>query len=299
MYRFLACIFVATAMIGTMVAAGTTYAADTHFTTATTETLKSKQADDINQGAIPAPKLGRSAFDRETFEEFVDMRIGSGDPVYWYGLGVISSYPDGEILARLEGIDLGRLHRPDPSAPMAHMLTRKFIVFRDPNTNELLRDEAGKVRFIGYDYQYFTWTLEGDELMWSIEQGAKDKVVRNTGGEGAEVRKMGDLTVMTTPVPINSKVVQAWEKYDFLILPEGSAEPRYQTVWAKYTPNFSWMPEGFSTMHSWLYRYDNYEDLPQSIRTVIETEPGLDLWRDPPKDLDEIRELQRSGGDYR
>ena len=110
---------------------------------------------------------------------------------------------------------------------------------------------------------------------------------------------MGDLTVMTTPVPINSTVVQAWEKYDFLLMPEGSAEPRFQVVWGKYTPNFSWMPEGFSTMYSWLYRYDSYESLPESARTLMETEPELSLWRSPPESLEEIRELQRTGQNYR
>ena len=52
-------------------------------------------------------------------------------------------------------------------------------------------------------------------------------------------------------------------------------------------------------MHSWLYRYDDYDDLPESIRTIIEGEPGMDLWREPPQDVDEIRELQRTGENYR
>ncbi len=293
MGRFLAVVFFAAAIIGTMVSAGTTYAADTNFTTATTGTNDYKEEDAIDRDARLTPTVTRNGFDRETFEEFVEMRIGTGDPIYWYGLGVISSYPDGKILARLEGVDLGRLHRPDPNVPLAHMYTRKFIVFRDPETNELMRDETGKINFRSFDYQYFTASLDGDVLRLDIESGSGDKLFKFSGGEENEVRKVGDLTVITMPVPINSPVVQAWEKYDFLILPEGSAEPRYQIVWAKYSPNFPWMGPGFNTQHAWLYRYDAYEDLPQSIRTVIETEPGLDLWREPPKDLDEIRELQR------
>ena len=136
-------------------------------------------------------------------------------------------------------------------------------------------------------------------MRYEIESGSRDKLKTTVGTGGNEIRRMGDLTIITTPVPIDSPVVQAWEKYDFLVMPEGSAEPRYQTVWGKYTPNFSWMPEGFSTMHSWLYRYNAYQDLPQSIRTIIETEPGMDLWREPPKDVAQIRKLQQSGENYR
>ncbi len=258
-----------------------------------------EQAEGSGAPERQIPPVMRSGFDRDSFEEFIEARIGTGETVYWYGMGVINSYPDGKPLARLEGVDLGKLYRPNPDEPEAYMITRKFSVFRDPDTGELMRDEAGKMRFIAYDYQYFKWTLEGDDLRYEIESGTLEKLKTTIGTGGNEIRRMGDLTVITTPVPINSPVVQAWEKYDFLIMPEGSAEPRHQIVWGKYTPNFSWMPEGFSTMHSWLYRYDDYDALPDSIRTIIEEEPGMDLWREPPKDVDEIRELQRTGKDYR
>jgi len=253
----------------------------------------------MNDMTFPELITTRAGFDRDTFEQFVEMRGGTGDPVYWYGCGVITSYPEGKPIARIEGVDLGKLLRPDTSVPKAKMLTRKFVAFRDYETNELLRDENGKMRFIGYGYQNFTWSLEGDQLLYEIEQGSKDSIVINKGGQGAEVRTMGGLTVMTTPVPINSRVVQAWEKYDFLILPDGSPPPRYQSVWGKYTPNFSWMGEGFCTMYMWSYRYDSFETLPESYRNIVLNEPGMLMWKLPPMDLDEIAELQRTGQNYR
>jgi len=277
MHRFLVCVLVAVSMIGMMVAADAPKTEEVH-------TMKLDTT---------IPSLGRSGFDRETFEQFVEMRIGTGDPVYWYGLGVISSYPDGKVLARVEGVDIGKLHRPDPNVPLAHFYTRKFVVFRDPETNEIIRDEAGEVILRGFPYQLFTVSLDGDVLRTDIESGAGERLSKFSAGIENEVRKIGDLTVFTMPVPINVPAMQAWEKYDFLVLPEGSAEPRYQVTWSKYSPNFPWMGEGFNVQHAWLYRYDSYEDLPQSARTIIETIPGADLWRNPPKDLDEIRELQR------
>ncbi len=294
MGRFLVAVFVAAAIIGTMVAAGTVYAADTKEVVGAVGITNDGKESVMNKNATPGPTVPRNVFDRETFEQFVEMRIGTGDPIYWYGTGVISSYPDGKVLARVEGVDLGRLHRPDPDVPLAHMYTRKFIVFRDPETNELMHDEAGDVIFRGFPYQFFTTWLEGDVLRTDIESGAGDKLFKFSAGKENEVRKIGDLTVFTMPAPINSPAMQAWEKYDFLVLPEGSAEPRYQVTWAKYSPNFPWMGEGFNSQHAWLYRYDSYEELPQSVRTIIETLPGADLWREPPKDLDERRALQNA-----
>lgn len=287
MHRFLAFVFV----IAPLIATGPLNAADSHVATAATET-QTKEVDAMTQEGTRIPKSGRNTFDRDTFEQFVEMRIGTGDPVYWYGQGVISNFPDGKIIARVEGVDLGRLHRPDPDVPLAHFYTRKFVVFRDPETDEILRDEAGKIILRGFPYQYFKVWLDGDVLRTDIESGAGETMFKLSAGEENEVRHIGDLTVFTMPVPINSPTMQAWEKYDFLVLPEGSAEPRNQVTWSKYSPNFPWMGPGFNTQHAWLYRYDAYEDLPQSVRTIIETVPGADLWRNPPKDLDEIRALQ-------
>ncbi len=264
----------------------------------TTSTTK-MELSTMSSGSIPTPAVTRSGFTREDFETLVDVRIGDGDPIYWYGVGVVNSFPDGKILARVEGVDLGKLHRPDPNKASAQMYTRKFVVFRDPDTNELLRDEEDKVRFIGFNYQNFTWRLEGDYLMYDVEQGSGEQVFTVTEGRGNEIRKMGGLTVITTPVFVESPVGNWWEKYDLLIQDENDVEPRYQYVWGRYGPNFSFMGGGFNTMTSWLYRYDNYEDLPQSIRDIIENEPGMDLWRNPPMNREEIQELQASGENYR
>ena len=137
----------------------------------------------MSNETIQSPPVKRSGFSREDFETLVDVRIGNGEPVFWYGVGVVNSFPDGKVLARVEGVDLGKLYRPDPSVASAQMYTRKFIVFRDPETNELFRDEEGKVRFIGFNYQNFTWRLEDDYLMYDVEQGSGDQIFTVTEGQ--------------------------------------------------------------------------------------------------------------------
>lgn len=260
---------------------------------------KRKDTKKMDTSKIEPPKVSRSGFTRDDFEQFAEMRIGTGDPVYWYGFGVISRYPDGKELARVEGVDLGRLYRPDPDVPSVHMYTRKFIVFRDPETNEIMRDADGKMRFVGFNYQFFRWHLDGDVLHFEAEQGVGDQVFTVPGGRESEIRRIGDLTTITTPVYVESPIGDWWEKYDFTISHSATQEPRYQSVWSSYRPAFSFMEEGKITMHMWSLRYDAYEDMPESLRTVIENEPGMILWKEPPKDIDEIRELQRTGESYR
>jgi hypothetical protein len=51
------------------------------------------------------------------------------------------------------------------------------------------------------------------------------------------------------------------------------------------------MGDGRSSMHACFHRYDRYIDLPESIRSFVEE--YAPMWKEPPKDLDEIRELQQ------
>lgn len=240
----------------------------------------------------PVPNTTRSGFDRGTFEQFINMRIGSGDPVCWYGCGVVNSYPKGEVLCRLEGVELMRLYRPDPDVPLVYQFSRNFVVFRDSKTNEIMRDSFGQSRVIAQPYQYLTYTLDGDVLRYESERGSGANILRITGGENTEVRTVGDVTIVTSPAWLDIPSDQHWEKYDFIIADSAHEAPRFQIVWGRYGPNFEFLGEGFSTAHMWLYRYECYEVLPQSIRTVIETEAGMDLWTRPPSSLDEIRDLQ-------
>ncbi len=240
----------------------------------------------------PVPDTMRSGFDRGTFEQFIDMRIGSGEPVCWYGCGVVNGYPKGEVLCRLEGVELMRLYRPDPDVPLAYQYSRNFVVFRDAKTNEIMCDSSGQARMIAQPYQYLTYTLDGDVLRYESERGSGADVLRISGGDNTEVRTVGDVTIVTSPAWLDTPSDRHWEKYDFIVAGGACEAPRFQIVWGRYGPNFDFLGTGFSTAHMWLYRFDGYEVLPQSIRTVIENEAGMALWKMPPSNLDEIRDLQ-------
>jgi hypothetical protein len=43
-------------------------------------------------------------------------------------------------------------------------------------------------------------------------------------------------------------------------------------------------------MHGYFRRYDNYMDIPATLRDFVEEHAPM--WKEPPRDMDEIRELQ-------
>lgn len=238
-----------------------------------------------------------AGFDEAAFDLWVDARAGAGEPVYWYSTGTVRAYPSGELLFLMEGYDTARSHRPNPEAPLAHQYNRKIYVFRDPDSGEILETWNGQdVEPVAYPYQFITYALEGDSLKTSVEQGAGERVRTVEGGAMAH-RLVGDTHVFTAPVfldfpiPGTDSRYQAWENYDFFIQPEaGVAEP-HQLSWARVGPLPPWAGGGQSVMHLVTWRVESFDDVPAGFRRYIEEEAPL--WKAPPRDLAEIRELQQ------
>jgi hypothetical protein len=52
------------------------------------------------------------------------------------------------------------------------------------------------------------------------------------------------------------------------------------------------MGGGRSSMHAYFHRYDRYADIPETLRSFIEE--YAPMWKEPPRDMDEIRDLQKA-----
>ncbi len=246
--------------------------------------------------AQPLPAAARG-FDRESFDRWVEMRVGSGAPVYWYCIGTVYSWPEGRPLMRVEGIDTARLDRSLGTASVAHQLSRKTFVYRDLETNAILTAWQGQpLPPIEYPYQYITYALEGDGLTTWVEQGSGPRVQRIGPGQDMVVRRLGNTLVFTAPLFLDFPApdgtrMQAFENYDFFVQPAGSGVRHpYQISWLRYGD----LPAGIgkAVMHMVAWRVDRYEELPESIRGHLDRDARL--WREPPRDLAEIRELQRA-----
>jgi hypothetical protein len=233
-------------------------------------------------------------FDEELFEIFLEARVGTGEPVYWYSIGEVYSYPDGALLARMEGFDTARLVRDDADPHTAYQLSRKTFTYRDPDTNEVIREVDGKpATHIKYPYQYITYKLVGDQLQTFVEQGSGNRLTKLGPAKEMVAHRLGDVAVFSAPLFLNFETprgtYEAFEHYDFFIQPDGSMPN--QLSWVRYGDLPPFLGPGKTIIHLVSWRVDSFDELPETMKKWVETD--AQLWREPPKDLAEIRELQK------
>jgi hypothetical protein len=246
-------------------------------------------------GIGPAPAAERG-FDPALFQQWVEMRVGRGEPVYWYCVGTVFSWPSGKPLMHVEGIDTARLDRALSTPTLAHQLSRKTFIYRDLDSNAVLTEWQGKpLAPIEYPYQYITYELAGDGLTTWVEQGAGARVQRIGPGTDILARRLGNTVAFSAPLFLDfpgrdGARIQAFENYDFFAhaASTGVQHP-YQISWLRYGELGSGI--GASVMHMVAWRIDRYQDLPATIRDYLERDAKL--WREPPRDLAEIRRLQQ------
>ena len=246
---------------------------------------------------IDKQKLLAGGHSREDFERWVDMRCGTGEPVYWYGWGDMSTYPEGKMIARLEGFDTGRLYRPDPDKPEVELLARKHVAFRDPETGELLRGDDGAPYWMDqFVFQHFTWKLDGDRIIYKADVAYSDPAKAQWGAYDGEIQKFERMRIYTCPVQItfpfpgpDGKPVYGHECYDFVERQDGD-KIRYHGTWSGFYPMPPWAGSGNCTMHAYFQRFNSYEELPETTRAFVEE--YAPMWKQPPKDHAEIDSLR-------
>ncbi len=237
----------------------------------------------------PDGRLSAGGFSRDDFERYVDCRYGTGGPVFWYGWGGFTTVPGGQMFARTEGYEVGRLYRPNPDEPEVHLLNRKLMVFRNPQTGEAIQLPDGSPMWLSdYTYQHIRTRLEDGRLSSYAEQGVGDAYGEVTGGQNTEVQHFEDMSVFTTPAQYSidwNGEQPVWETYHWIERRLGD-KIVYDGVWAGDFPLPPGFPPGRGTMHAYFHRYDAFETLPGTIRAFVEE--YAPLWKAPPADMDEI-----------
>ncbi len=237
-----------------------------------------------------------NGFDAAAYRQWVEMRVGSGEPVYWYCIGTVFSYPDGRPLMKMEGVDTARLDRSQSTPTVAHQLSRKTFVYRDLQSGAILREWQGKpLPPIAYPYQYITYAHEGSGVVSWVEQGKAPRVQRIGPGTDTVARRIGDSMMFSAPVFLDFPTAgggryEAFENYDFFVAPASAGlKFPYQISWVRYGDLAGGTQK--TIMHLVAWRVDRYADLPASIRDYLESEAPM--WKQPPQDIGEIRQLQR------
>lgn len=233
-------------------------------------------------------------FSASDFQRFVEMRVGAGQPVYWYCIGEVYEYPAGKLIAKVEGIDTARLIRSESNPTRKLQLSRKIFFYRDPENGEIIRESSGmRVEPIAYPYQKITYELNDGRVKATVVQGQAPRVQTIESAGTLRVRRFGRTSVFSTPLFLNFPNFKAYENYDFFLDPDSRDRyGKYRLTWNRRGNLPPFFGGGDSVFQLVAYRFDRYRDLPASIRAALESDGRL--WMNPPKDLAEIEDLQKA-----
>ena len=220
-------------------------------------------------------------FTQELFDAWLELRMGGGKgAVYWYSEGMVKQFPGGEAVAKMIGFDASHvLQDPDDPSQATH-LSRKIFIFLDPETGEMMDRPP-----IEYEYQLKTYQLEGDEIIYTVESRAGDRISHVAPVRNYSVKQIDDVLWFNYSVFID-RGTGKFENSDFYMIPgEGlSEQERYQHSWVSYGV-------GPIMSQAVAWRYSAFEELPDMIQTYVRDKAPL--WMAPPKDLAEVDRLRK------
>jgi hypothetical protein len=229
-------------------------------------------------------------FTPELFDAWIKMRAGEGKPVYWYAKGNVLQEGTGKLLSHMEGFDAAIVVRDSAKPNSWIQLSRKIFISLNPATGEILKDKDGNPRKpIAYPYQVKTYTLEGDDIVYSVQSHDMTVVADEPAQKNYTATKLGNMVHFNYAMFIDrvrgdGVRTQRFEVNDFFLRPDAKTEQeRYQYTWVGTGPG----PIVASAV-SW--RYAKFEDMPKRIVDYVRTHAPL--WQAPPKDMAEIARLK-------
>jgi len=236
-------------------------------------------------------------FNPSNFDKWISLRAGNGKkPVYWYCYGELYSYPEGKMVAKIQGLDIATMLAPTKDSVI--QLNRKLFLYLDKDTEKILDSVGGMpVTHIKYPYQVIEYVLKGSDLRTYITQGSGARLMHLSPTQTGHVKKIGRNTVFSFPAFMNFQTAkgkyEAYENFDFFLNENAfRTEQRYQLTWWRYGELPAFLGSGRSVMQLVCHRVDEFEDLPKQLRDYIET--NAKAWKSPPRDMNEIKALQQN-----
>ena len=106
--------------------------------------------DIVSLGGESAALDADHGFDSDTFKQFISFDVGDGDPIYYHSVGKLYRQPGGEIIAGVEALVSNRLVKME--GDQAEAVCRTLVIYRDPDTGEILQQEDGSHIIREYPY---------------------------------------------------------------------------------------------------------------------------------------------------
>lgn len=244
-------------------------------------------------------------FTRQDFEAWADARFGPPDGTarYWYAAAPVRDADSGKTLYVWEYYDAVR-QIVDPGNPQRRIgIARKLDLWRDKDTHALLeRFDGAAVPQMPYPYQLFEMEYENGAVALTISQG-RGEHLRSYRFTETSVEHLGQIVQFTVlshfasrrPEVPGAPLEPHTMASTFIVCERdcGTA-PRHRWVHSDVSPVFPWAGGDGRRMAVQLLigtRFDSYDELPLSIRSAIESR--YPEYRNPPRDLAEVRDLQR------
>jgi hypothetical protein len=240
------------------------------------------------------------------FEEWANARFGppDGTPRYWHATGPVRDAASGETLYVFEYYDTIR-QIVDPANPNRRVgIARKLDLWRDKSTGELLETFNGKpVQQLPYPYQLFELEYKDGAMEMTVTQGSGAHIrshrITQTSverfGKFAHFSTLGHFSLRRPETPGSPLESHTMTSLFIVCEAECGASPRYQWVQSGTSPLFPWAG-GDGRKSSFMLmsgaRFETYAELPQSLRTVIETK--YPQWREPARNMEEVHALQHA-----
>ena len=121
----------------------------------------------VTLGGETTPASADHGFDTEMFKEFISFDVGDGEPIYYHSIGKLYRQPGGEIIADVEALVSNRLVKLGEDH--AEALCRTIVIYRDPETGDILQEADG--RHIIREYPYIIARFE--------HQGQRHRVLKD------------------------------------------------------------------------------------------------------------------------
>ena len=254
------------------------------------------------------------------FRRWCRLKMGDGETVRWYTTGELYEYPTGRLLARVEGLDVTRAVVDDPDA-VAHQLSRKFFIFRHPETLEVITERDGQpVAPVRYPYQHVLYrrvvqrrgqdeddaSATAAEVVAEVTTGCGADATTVRGSSVAVSRSFSDDAAASFSCPVflhldtEDGPFEAYENYEYFGEGTGtgsgsnsgakgaSVGSAGHCAWTRFgaTPPFG----DRCVLKATSWRVGEEKDLPASIREYLDQQPKM--WREAPRDMEEIEALR-------
>ena len=244
----------------------------------------------VSMGGETAAMDADHGFDAETFKEFISFDVGDGEPVYYHSVGKLYRQPGGEIIAGVEALVSNRLVKIEGDT--AEAICRTIVIYRDPETGEILQEDDGRHIIREYPYIIARFELKDRRLvihteglsgphqngLYGLAKVSNDKVFAQRSGGTT-------FFYWTLYGEVETPIGKVWfnEAYNGSTSPDVMVMNRYGTL-----PAFAGMGDGF--MQTTAARFDSYEELPEHLRAYVEEHAPSHLA--PPVDDEEIVRLK-------